>query len=91
MGFFKTGIVANYNAWYSYKGSEFRLDSDGKVVDKGPIAVEEKTNSIDLQSINWLIGGGVLYNLNKNTALRLTSEIQWSRGISLLGGIFFKI
>ncbi len=90
-GFFKTGIVANYNAWYAYKGFEYRLGSEGKVVDKGPILVETTINSIDLQSINWIIGGGVQYTLNRKTALRMTSEIQWARGVSILGGVVFKL
>ena len=90
-GFFKTGVVANYNAYYSYKGYEYRTDLQGLVVDIGPIYASETKTSIDLQSINWLIGGGVQYKLNKKTAFRLVCETQWARGLSLLGGICFKI
>ena len=61
------------------------------MIDKGPIPVETTINSIDLQSINWLIGGGVQYTLNRKMAFRMTSEIQWRRGVSILGGVVFKL
>ena len=89
-GFFKTGVFALYNAWYDYNGLEYKIDYQGKIIDKGPIPVYETKNSIDLQRINWLVGGGVLYKLNEKTALRLSSEVQWGRGISVLGGVVFK-
>ena len=89
-GFFKTGVFALYNAWYDYNGLEYKIDYQGKIIDKGPIPVHETKNSIDLQRINWLVGGGVLYKLNEKTALRMSSEVQWGRGISVLGGVVFK-
>lgn len=90
-GFFKTGIVANYNAWYDYKGLAYKTDNEGKVTDLDFTPVNQTTQSIDLRSINWLIGGGVQYTLNRKTALHMTSEIQWGRGVSILGGVVFKI
>jgi hypothetical protein len=90
-GFFKTGIVANYTMWYSYDGLEYKTDFMGKVIDAGFTSVSQTTNSIDLQSINWLIGGGVQYKLGETAAFRIASEVQWARGISILGGFVFKI
>jgi hypothetical protein len=90
-GFFKTGVVANYRAWYSYNGLEYKTDFMGKVIDAGLTPVQETINSVDLQTVNWLIGGGIQYKFNKTIALRMTSEVQWGRGISILGGFVFKI
>lgn len=90
-GFFRTGIVANYNAWYAYKGLEYKTDYRGQLLEKGLVDVGQTINSIDLQSINWLIGGGIQYHMNNQMILRLTSDIQWGRGILLLGGVSFKI
>ena len=89
-GFFKTGIFALYNAWYDLNGLEYKVDSQMKIIGTGPIDERETKNSIDLQRINWLVGGGVLYKLNEKTALRMSSEVQWGRGISVLGGVVFK-
>ena len=90
-GFFKAGIVANYVAWYSREALEYKIDNTGKILDTKYTPVSQTTNSIDLQSINWLIGGGILYNFNKKTALRASSEMQWGRGVVVLGGVLFKI
>jgi hypothetical protein len=90
-GFFKSGIVFNYRAWYNYNGLEYKTDFMGKVIDAGFTPVSETINSIDLQSINWLIGGGVQYKLGQTATFRIASEVQWARGISILGGFVFKI
>lgn len=90
-GFFKSGIIANYNAWYSYNGLEYKTDLAGKVIEEGFTPASQTINSIDLQSINWLIGGGVQYQMSKTTSFRMSSEIQWGRGILILGGVVFKI
>ena len=90
-GFFKSGILANYNAWYSYNGLEYKTDQTGKVIEEGFTTVNQTINSIDLQSINWLIGGGVQYQMSKMMSLRISSEIQWERGVLILGGVVFKI
>ncbi len=94
--FFRTGIYANYNERYFYKGYEFRIDNQGIVIDEGPIVVKSTKKPQVLQnedplSINWLLGIGFQYKLNKKLTLRFMSEMQWERGISILGGICFKI
>lgn len=90
-GFFKTGIVANCNIWYAYNGLEYKTDYMGKIIAEGFIQNSQTSNSIDLQSINWLIGGGVQYKLTRLATFRIASEIQWGRGISILGGFVFKV
>jgi hypothetical protein len=94
--FFRTGIIANYNIAYFYKGSEFRIDNQGIVTDAGPVLVKSVTKPQVLQnedplSINWLFGLGCQYKLNKKLTLRLIPEMQRQRGISILGGLSFKI